>query len=102
MVRVRHYTRVSAMKKILSDQKIVSRDQNRVFVERASARRLSAADAERKYRLGVGKGNACVEFNVEERMLQIRYNPVIKHNEMYIEGNVVDLARSEAKGFVNR
>ena len=101
MIRVRHYTRVSAAKKIMSELRIIARDQNKVFVERASARRLSPADAEAKYGLILGKGNAYMEFDVEEDRLKWRKNASIKGDEWYINGNV-DLTSRNPTQFLNR
>lgn len=88
MIRVRHYTRVSSMKKILEKAVIRARDQNKVFVELASSRKLSPADAEQKYDLDWGKANAYVEFDVEPELLMSRYNTRLKHDEYFIVGNV--------------
>jgi hypothetical protein len=100
MVRVRHYTRVSSMRRIIAELRIVARDQNKVFVELASSRRLPPNDAVAKYRLLPGKGNAYVEFDVEGELLRVRYNPAIKENEHYIDG-AVDLAGRNAEAKFN-
>ncbi len=54
------------MRKILADQRIIARDQNNVFVERASSRKLAPTDAERKYGLDPGIANAYMEFDIED------------------------------------
>ena len=100
MIRVRRYTRVSSMSKILAEGVIRARDQNRVFVERASNRKLSPSDVVQEYPLARGKGNAFIEFDVEERLLLIRYNQSIKRDEMFIDGDV-DLNNRNAQGSVN-
>lgn len=100
MIRVRHYTRVSSMRKILADQKIVARDQNKVFVERADARKLSPRVAESKYGLDKGKGNAYIEFYVRPEELRQKFNRVIKFDEWYLDGDA-DLTDRSAEAFFN-
>jgi hypothetical protein len=100
VVRVRHYTRVSAMRKILAEQRIVARDRNRVFVEKASARKLSPADAVLKYLLKFGKGNAYVEFDVLETELKAENNPLLGIEEHWVHGDV-NLTGRNAEGFYN-
>ena len=89
MIRVRHYTRVSSMRKILAEGVIRARDQNKVFVEKASSRKLSPADAVVRYGLAQGKGNAYVEFDIEDELLLVSYNPVTRRDEFSIAGDVV-------------
>jgi hypothetical protein len=100
MLRVRHYTRISSMRKIMDEQRIIARDQNKIFVELASARRLSASDAEDKYELKDGKGNAYVEFDVEPELLQSQYNRRTKLDELFIVA-LFELAGRNAAGAVN-
>jgi hypothetical protein len=88
------------MRKILADGVIRARDQNRVFVEKANARRLSPADAMRKYGLLKGKANAYVEFDVEEGELELRPNAATKNTEYVIHGDV-DLSNRDAVPFFN-
>ena len=98
MVRARHYSRVSAIKKIIVDLLLVARDQNKVFVELADARRLSPADAEEKYDLGDGKGNGYIEFDIEEERLQRKFNKRLGFDEYFIVGDV-DLRNRNAEPF---
>lgn len=100
MIRVRHYTRVSAMRKILAEQRIIARDQNKISAERASSRRLSPADAECKYGLDPGKANACVEFDVEIELIEVKYNPRFRTNELLIAGDI-DLTGRNVATFLN-
>lgn len=88
------------MRKILASELIVARDQNKVFVEKASSRRLSASDAIEKYQLLPGKGAAYVEFDIEEQLLEWQYNPGTQRNEYYILGNV-DLRGKNPMGMLN-
>lgn len=88
------------MRKILEDQRIEAQDQNKVFFERASARRLSPSDATRKYRLRRGKANACVEFDVREMELMFRWNALVRTDEYFIVGDV-DLRDRNPQGFIN-
>jgi len=100
MVRVRHYTRVSSVRKILVEQRLVARDKGRVFVEVADSRRLSPVAAMQKYQLGLGKGNACVEFDVERERLELNYNTRLQFDEYSIVGDI-DLSGREAIGVFN-
>ncbi len=100
MTRVRHYTRRGRKDKILAEGRIVARDQNKVFVERAASRRLPPRDAERHYQLERGKGAAYVEFDVEEHELASQYNPSTRLTESFGEGDVL-LAGRNPEGFNN-
>lgn len=88
------------MRRILVEQRIVARHQNKVFVELASQRLLSAADARQKYGIGKGKGTAYVEFEIEDALLLRRYNPNTRCDERYIVGDV-ELAGRAAEGRLN-
>jgi len=66
------------MRTIFREMRTLARDQNCVFVERASARKLSANDATLKYGLARGKGNAFIEFDVEPERVLERWNGVLK------------------------
>ena len=100
MVKVRHYTRVSSMRKIMAQQRIVAHDQNKIFVERATVRKRSARDVEEKYDLEAGKGNACVEFEVEPELLRVQYNRRLQMDEVFIVGDV-DWNGRNAVGLTN-
>ena len=100
MIRVRHYTRVSSMRKIIAEQRLRARDQDKVFLERAEARKLPPADAEEKYGLLPGRGNAYIEFDVAEDELYHRYNPAMRVEEWYVEGSV-DLTSRNAEARFN-
>jgi hypothetical protein len=88
------------MRKIMAEQRIVARDQNKVFVERAADRRLSAADAEIRYGLDDGKGRAFVEFDIEPVLLLWRKNPQLRVHEFFIVGDV-DLVGRNSQGLHN-
>src|SRR4051812_28743645 len=100
MIQVRHYTRVSAMRNIIAEQRIIARDQNHVFVEKAQSKRLSPRDAEAHYGLDRGKGMACVEFEIDDSLLRWQNNPELKIDEWFIDGDV-DLSNRNASGYVN-
>ena len=100
MIRVRHYTRVSAMRKIMLDMRIIAHDQNRVFVERANRRPKSPKDAEGHWFIAPGKGNACVEFDLEPEVLERKVNPLLGRIELFVTGDV-DLTGRNPHGFEN-
>ena len=100
MIRVRHYTRRSSKENILIDGRIVARDQNKVFVERAYAKPLAPRDVESRYFLLRGKGGAFVEFDVTEVELRAQHNPLTRREEFYVRGDVL-LANRNARGFDN-
>ena len=101
MIRVRHYTRVSAMRKIMKELRIAASDKNSVFVERATSRRLSPADAVDTYGLQLGRGNAYVEFDIQPERLWLTWNARQKCEEGVIVGDI-DLTDKNPLGFVNR
>src|SRR5687768_1501147 len=88
MVRVRHYTRISSMRKILAEGVIRARDQNKVFVEKANSRLLAPRDAEDLYDLLEGKGNAYLEFDVRDDELGWKYNKRMRIFEYFLVGDV--------------
>ncbi len=100
MIRLRHYTRVSSMRKILEQQRIVARDQNKVFVERANRKPMAPKDVEDLYQLKHGRGDAYIEFDAREEELGYRYNVRIRDDEWYLLGDV-DLAGRAAVGRYN-
>ena len=100
MIRVRHYTRVSTMRKILAEGVIRARDQNRVFVEKANSRKLSANDARDQYGLRRGKGHAYIEFDIAPDELKSRPNHPMKCTEWFIRGDVI-LRDRDPEGFFN-
>jgi len=100
MIRVRHYTTVSGVQRILDDGVIKAFDQNKVFVEKADNRRLSPTGALEKYGLARGRGNACIEFEIEQELLRMQYNVAMEISEYYLQGDVV-LAGREVEAFFN-
>jgi hypothetical protein len=100
MIRMRHYTRVSSMRMILAEGVIRARDQNKVFVELASARKLSPQDAVKKYGLDPGKGNAYIEFEIADDLLMWQRNPQLKVDEYFTFGDVL-LGEGEFEAFFN-
>jgi hypothetical protein len=99
-IRVRHYTRRSSKERILTEGRLVARDQNRVFVERADRKALSAREAEAKYLLRRGKGNAYVEFNAEEEEIDQQKNHRTGEMELFLFGDV-DITGRDPQGFDN-
>lgn len=99
-MRVRHYTRVSSMRRIIHEQMIRARDQNRVFVESANRRRLSPTDARNRYGLGTGKANAYIEFDADQSEVASRWNALLKVEELYLVGDV-HLAARNPEAFFN-
>ena len=85
---------------ILSQQKIIARDQNRVFVEAAAYRRLSGAAAVEKYGLSPGKAMAYVEFYIDRDRLESSFNRRLQITELSVIGHV-DLTGREPEGFYN-
>lgn len=100
MVRLRHYTRRSSRDKILTDGEIVARDQNKVFVEYGNADPYSPRDAEQRYGLKYGKGNAFVEFDAEEIEVESQVNRLTGRTEYFIRGTV-DLTDRNPTGHDN-
>lgn len=100
MVRLRHYTRKSSKEKILNDGTIAARDQNKVFVEYADADPYHPRDAETRYGLKRGKGNAYIEFGAEEDEVLEQTNSLTGRKEFYLRGDV-DLSDREPEGFDN-
>ncbi len=60
----------------MGESRIVARDQNKVFVERAYAKPLSPRDAEARYYLARRKGGAYVDFDLSEEELKTQFNPL--------------------------
>lgn len=89
------------MRKIMAEQRIVARDQNKVFVERAHRKAMSSTQAEDYWLIDLGKGNAYVEFDVEEVELDRQVNPLLGAIELFVVGNVHLLSRNPV-GFENR
>ena len=101
IIRVRHYTRVSAKAKILRELRLVPKDQHRVFVEKADREALSPRKAESTYLLKRGKGNAYVEFEVQTVELKSQTNRLTGETEWFLRGEV-DLSNRHPEGFDNR
>lgn len=99
-MRVRHYTRVSGMQKIVEEQKVIARDQNKVFVERAGRKPMSPNDAEEHYQLKRGRGDAYVEFDVRDDEVKVQFNARTQLEEFYVVGDV-DLTDRAAIGRYN-
>jgi hypothetical protein len=100
-IRLRHYTRLSSKDHILVEGRIVSRDQNKVFVERADRKPLSPREAEVKYLIKPGKGNAYVEFDARAEEVHHQLNPRTGEKEFFLYGDV-DLLDRNPQGFNNR
>ena len=89
-ILVRHYTKRNSAKKTLEEGIIrAGAKTHKVFAEIARRKPLAPRDAEEKYGITEGKGNAAIEFDVDEKELDFRYNPITKTDEYFIEGDVV-------------
>jgi len=88
-IRVRHYTKKNSANKIIKEGVIKAGIKtHKVFVERARHNPLPPRDAEDRYGISEGKGNAIIEFDVDEMELSFRYNHITKTDEYFIEGDV--------------
>lgn len=101
LIRLRHYTRSSSKDSILSETRIVARDQPKVFVERADRPPLSRRQAEAEYLLKRGKGNAFVEFDALPEEVHEQTNSLTGRTELFLQGDV-DLSMRHPQGFENR
>ncbi len=88
ILRLRHYTTTSGSRGIEKDGIIIAKDQNKVFTESARHKALSPTDAERKYLLKRGHGNAHVEFNARRSEVEVRHNPLSGATEHVLNGDV--------------
>ncbi|WP_280138433.1 RHS repeat-associated core domain-containing protein, partial [Pseudovibrio denitrificans] len=88
VIRVRHYTSVSSLKKIRSDNALIASDQNRVFLTKAKGKPLSPKDAENTLGIGKGKGNEIVEFDAYLDEIEVVKNPLTKTREITVKGNI--------------
>jgi hypothetical protein len=79
---------------------IVARDQHKVFVERADRPPLSRRQAETKYLLKCGKGNAYIEFDALLDEVHEQMNSLTGAIELFLLGDV-DLLRRNPQGFDN-
>ena len=89
------------MRRILLDQRIIARDQKKVFVELANRNIGAPRTVERRYRLKAGKANAYVEFDVEDADLRRQRNRLTGVDEYYIRGSL-ELSSRKLEGFENR
>ena len=97
---LRHYTQTSSKERILTEGKIIARDQNKVFVERADRPPLSARQAEAQYLLKRGKGNAYIEFDALPNEVHEQTNHLTGAAEFFLRGDV-DLFTRNPQGFDN-
>jgi hypothetical protein len=97
---LRHYTRTSSRDRILAKGRILARDQHKVFVERASRLPLSPRQAESRYLLKRGKGNACVEFDAMPTEVHEQTNSLTGAVELFLVGDV-DVSARHPQGFDN-
>jgi hypothetical protein len=74
--------------------------QNKVFVERADRPPLSARQAEAKYLLKRGRGNAYIEFDVLPDEVYEQTNHLTGAAEFFLRGNV-DLSTRNPQGCDN-
>jgi len=99
-IRLRHYTRTSSKERILAEGRIIARDQHKIFVERADRPSLSRRQAEMKYLLKRGKGNAYIEFGASTEEVYEQTNPLTGAVELFLWGDV-DLSGRNPQGFDN-
>ncbi|WP_259640950.1 HYD1 signature containing ADP-ribosyltransferase family protein, partial [Pseudomonas marginalis] len=88
IVRVRHYTNRKGLNGIEQDGEILALDNNRVYVERARSKILSAADVQKRYQVDVSRGRDYVETDVPKHMLEEKRNPRYGSIELTIWGNL--------------
>ncbi len=86
--RMRHYTNRVGSRGIEKDGVIRASDQNKVFMEPAKGKPLSAADAETKYLLKQGRGRDFVEFDVPKDLVTRRWNPTAQAWEWVVDGDL--------------
>jgi hypothetical protein len=89
------------MRRILAEQVIRARDQNKVFLELANSSPSSPREVEERYDIDRGKGNAFVEFDAEPHEIGTKYNERIQLQEYFITGNV-NLGGRNTVGAENR
>jgi len=99
-IRLRHYTRTSSRDLILAEGRVCARDQHKVFVERAGRSPLRPRQAEARYLLKRGKGNAYVEFDAMPTEVHEQTNPLTGAVELFLLGDV-DLSARHPQGFDN-
>jgi RHS repeat-associated protein len=87
-LRFRHYTSVARVGDIAAENKIKAKDQNKVFAELASKKPLSAREAEAKYGIQRGRGNAYVEFDAKPGEFEPRWNSIMSVEEWTHTGDV--------------
>jgi hypothetical protein len=100
-IRVRHYTRISSKDCILAANRVLAWDQNKVFVELANRKPLGPREAEAKYLIKRGKGNAFIEFDALPDEVQQQVNRLTGEIELFISGDL-DLLDRNPLGFNNR
>ena len=100
-IRLRHYTRVSNKEKILVEGKLLARDQNKVFVERADHKPFGPKEAEARFLLKRGKGNAYVEFDARSDEICEQVNRRTGETEFFLKGDI-DLTDRNPQGFENK
>ncbi len=88
VLRLRHYTSTSGKRGIQSSNRIVASDQDSVFADLARGRPYSPRDAESRFGIRRGRGNAYVEFNVLDSEVSIVNNPLTKVREFKFKGDV--------------
>lgn len=99
-IRLRHYTRISSRDRILAERRLVAQDQHKIFVERANHPSLSPRQAELRYLLKRGKGNAYIEFDALPAEIYEQTNSLTGAVELFLVGHV-DLSTRHPQGFEN-
>jgi RHS repeat-associated protein len=87
-VRVRHYTGVSRAKAIITNGVIQPGEHNRVYLELASSKPLSAQKVADKYRIPIERGKAYVETDVCEDKIEWKANPLYGSKEATVKGPI--------------
>lgn len=84
--------------RIIEQERIEARDQNKVFVEHADADPYRPRDAEDRYKIKRGKGNAYVEFEADASEVDEQVNPLTGRRDYLLRGDV-DLKNRDPQGF---
>ncbi|MEB0189628.1 RHS repeat-associated core domain-containing protein, partial [Pseudomonas sp. Bout1] len=87
-VRVRHYTNRKGLTGIEQAGEIFAHDNNRVYMEPAKNKVLSAADVQDRYQVDLSRGRDYVETDVPKHMLEWLKNPRYGSLELTVEGNL--------------
>ncbi len=101
-VRLRHFTSISGLNGIRTDNVIKAGDRGRVFAVRARGRSGSPRDVERALGIRRGRGNAFIEFDASPSEFVIKQNPDTGATEYIIQGDVGLTERGPEFLMINR